>query len=293
MSKRILVTGISGFISSLLIPELEKEGYEVFGIDNRIPENSPSNFIQADITDYKQLEKVQAADLLIHTAAIAAPNICNEKPQLAYNVNVLGTYNICRWAVTHDIKKTLFISSAHVYGISPRLLPTPEDTPLMLQWDIYTSSKIIGERIVEQCYSTYNLPYTTIRLFNSYGPAQTQDYFIPKKIAEAQNGDIVLRGAATTKDFIYLDDTINALLLALRSNYVGALNIGSGKQYTLKEVSERIVQEYGHKVILDSYQPPITMMQASIDRARNILNWSPQVTFEEGMRRTLGYYKSK
>jgi nucleoside-diphosphate-sugar epimerase len=192
--------------------------------------------------------------------------------------------------VTHGVKKVLFISSAHVYGISPRMLPTPEDSPPLLQWDIYTSSKISGERILEQCYSTYNLPYTTIRLFNSYGPGQTPDYFIPKKIMEAKKGDIVLKGANTTKDFVYLDDTISALTLALQTDYVGSLNVGSGNQYTLKDVAETIATEYGHKVIIDPDQPPVTQMQASIGRIRNVLGWYPKVSFEEGLKRTLKSY---
>lgn len=289
--KNIAITGSSGFMAAQLLPKLKQEGANIYGLDSR-----PSDMVAkvVDITDYNTMPtneelKGISIDYVIHLAAIAAPNLCAEKPKLAYDVNVLGTNNVLRWAVFNSVKKVIFLSSAHTYGISPKFIPTPEDAPLQLN-DTYTTTKILGERLCELYYSNYGLPYLAYRLYNSYGPNQTPDYFIPKKIAEAKTGKIVLTGAEVTKDFIYIDDTVDAIIRGITSHFAGYLNIGSGKQRSLESVAQLIAKEYGATYERSPQQPAPTYMQSDNTRIRAILDWTPKVSFEDGMKKTLDWY---
>ena len=120
-----------------------------------------------------------------------------------------------------------------MYGISPKYMPTDERHPLALQ-DTYTTTKIMGESLCQLFYSNHNLEYLVSRLFNAYGPGQSTDYFIPAMISKAKSGHIELRGRHVTKDFVFVDDVVDAFAKALVSDYVGEMNIGSGLQTTLE-----------------------------------------------------------
>lgn len=292
-TKTVLVTGASGFIASHLIPKLMREGYNVVGVDNRTLENAEWPILNVDITDLKSLMNIPETDYLIHLAAIAAPIICRDNPKLAYDINVLGTNNILQWASSHHVKKAIFLSTAHVYGISPKYMPTPEEAPLQLNNDVYTTTKILGEYLCKMFYNNFSLPYTTFRLYNSYGPTQTTDYFIPAMIAKAKKGEIVLKGAEVTKDWIYISDTMTAITNGLKTDYVGELNIGTGIQTSLGSIAETIAKEFNAKFSLDLEQPKPTFMQADMTKTKNILNWEPTIPFEVGLKTTLDWYKSK
>lgn len=293
---RILVTGAAGFMGSYLIPALVERGYQVIGLDlkgafengnlkgviNRI------EVVEADITNYGELEKLGFdVDYIHHLAAIAAPGVCSAQPKLAYDVNVLGTHNVLRFAKSHDVKRFLLTSSAHVYGISPRYMPTPEIQPVWLQDDVYTATKIVDEYLVRLFYENYSLPYTTIRLFNSYGPRQTTDYFIPAKIQEAlKTGKILLRGRQVKKDFVYITDVIDAYVKILESDFVGELNVGSGAATSLETVARYISKALKAELSFGE-DGSATSMQSDISRARKILGWEGKVGLEEGLDKTI------
>lgn len=291
--KRVLVTGASGFLANCIIPNLIEGGYYVVGIDNRLPDKSIIPMFEVDITDANSFNKIPndmlEVDCILHLAAIAAPNQCRDNPKLAYDVNVLGTNNVLKWAVGHHVKKFVFLSSAHVYGISPKFMPTPEHAPLQLT-DTYTTSKILGETLCYLYYNDFNLPYLTFRLFNSYGPHQNLDYFIPKKIDEAKRGKIDLIGAKTTKDWVYLDDTVDAIIKGINSDYVGELNLGTGRQISLETIARLIAERYHAGFSIAEKQPPATYMQADTSRLKNVLGWEPLTSFEEGIEKTLKWY---
>jgi nucleoside-diphosphate-sugar epimerase len=220
-------------------------------------------------------------------AAIAAPAICKAQPKLAYDVNVHGTHNVLRFAKSRDVKRFLLTSSAHVYGISPRYMPTPEIQPVWLQDDVYTATKIVDEYLVRLFYENYNLPYTTIRLFNSYGPRQTGDYFIPAKIDEAlRTGKILLRGRSVKKDFVYITDVIDAYVRMLESDFVGEMNIGSGTATSLEEVARHIAKALKAELRFGEDDNP-TSMQSDVSRARRAIGWEAKVNLEDGLKMTI------
>ena len=276
--KTILITGGSGFIGSYLIPQLEKD-HTVISLD--IKEN-------IDITQFDQLSNINNIDYIIHLAAIASPPLCDKNPKQAFDVNILGTYNILRLATKLDIKKFILLSSAHVYGTSPKYIPTHETHPYFLQ-DNYTTTKLIDESLCHLFYDNYNLSYITLRLFNTYGIGQPLGYFIPDMLNKSLNGKIHLKGSNVTKDFIYIDDVIDAIIKSIKSDYIGELNVGSGIETSLGYVASTIASRMN--VSYTSEPTGESRMCADISRIRKMLDWKPYTSFDVGLNETIDKFK--
>jgi nucleoside-diphosphate-sugar epimerase len=293
-SSKVLVTGAGGFLARHIVPKLVAQGAEVIGMD--LPKGlesargfkSKAQLVEGDITDSASIERaVDRCNYLIHLAAIAAPLECEKRPEKAFLVNVQGTYNVLKFAQRKGVRKVIFSSSAHVYGISPKYMPTDEKHPLALQ-DVYTTSKILGESLCQLFYSNHNLEYVTSRLYNAYGPGQNEDYFIPAMISKAKSGRIELRGRAVTKDFVFVEDVADAFVKALTSDFVGEVNIGSGKQTTLEFVADHIAKALRAKLTFSNVEPAgPSHMQCDTERARRILGWEAKTSIEQGLDRTL------
>jgi len=282
---RVMITGGAGFLGQAVGAALMKEGHIVVGMDNNpTPILTFVEWYNVDITEkLHPTEYGGNLDAVIHMAAIAAPRTCDADPGLAYNVNVNGTHQVLKLAVASGAKKFVFISSAHVYGISPKYLPTDERHPLQPQ-ETYTTTKILGEKLCELYHENYGLSYTTLRLFNAYGPGQLPGYFIPDQLLKAQAGSINLGGGDITKDFVYIDDVVQAILAALETDYIGPINIGTGVQSSLRSVSWFIAHELGAEFseTFSSDAHP-TVMECDWSRAKSILGWSPTVSIQDGL----------
>lgn len=297
MIKRVLVTGAAGFIGSHLVLALVKEGYEVVALD--IQKEALGQFggevekINIDMCNnigMAALGNELKVDGVIHLAAMAAPRIAERTPETTFKVNVYGTYNVLKLAKAAGVKKVVFASSAHVYGISPKYMPTDEKHPLALG-DTYTSSKILGEQICKLFYENHNICYVALRMFNGYGPGQSLDYFIPSMIRQAMEGHITLRGRYITKDFIFVKDMAGAMITALASDYVGPLNAGTGKQTSLEGVASFIAKMLDAELSFaetDDRGP--THMECDPTRLKS-LGWQPKTTLEEGLTETIDYIK--
>jgi nucleoside-diphosphate-sugar epimerase len=299
-NSRVLITGAGGFLAGHIIPKLVEKGAEVIGLDvrngldllKRKERVWKLKLVEGDISKHKDLERVDdRCDYVIHLAAIAAPLQCEKNPEMAFLTNVQGTFNVLKLAQNKEAKKVLFSSSAHVYGISPKYVPTDENHPLALQ-DIYTTSKILGESLCSLFYSNHHLEYITTRLYNAYGPGQNTDYFIPAMIAKAKGGRIELKGRHITKDFVYVDDVADAFILALQSDYVGEINIGSGKQTTLEYVASYIAKNLGAEMTFSTVEPGgPTHMQCDPTRAHKVLGWRAQTPLEQGLDKAIAASK--
>jgi len=294
--KRVLVTGAAGFIGSHLLPELVKEGYEVTALDKTdalLYLHGTWSEVDVDICDeakMKALGKTLQPDFIIHLAAMAAPTVAEKKPEESFRVNVYGTLNVLRMAKEAKVKRVVFPSTAHAYGISPKYMPTDESHPLALQ-DTYTTSKILGEQLCQLFYQNHNISYVTLRMFNGYGPHQSLDYFIPAMIEQAKRGSIVLRGRYITKDFIYVSDMVDAILTVLPSDYVGALNVGTGFQIALEYVADYIAKRFGVKLTFaETEHKGPTHMQCDSSRLRGF-GWHPKVSIENGLDKTIESFK--
>jgi len=301
MTERVLVTGAAGFIGSHLLPALVEEGYEVIALDQEgaLDKIEGSVFkALADICDSARMDTItnsireMKVHSLIHLAAIAAPRVAEKKPEQTFRVNVYGTLNVLRMAKEAKVKRVVFTSTAHVYGISPKYLPTDESHPLSLQ-DDYTISKILGEQLCHLFYQNHNISYVALRMFNGYGPRQSLDYFIPAMISQAMKGDITLRGRYITKDFIYVSDMVDAILQMLPSHYAGPLNVGTGQDAALEYVADYIAKAFGVKLKFaepDDKGP--TRMQCDNSRLKGF-GWQPRVSLDEGLKKTIEWFKAQ
>jgi UDP-glucose 4-epimerase len=208
-------------------------------------------------------------------------------------VNVQGTHNVLKLAVAAGARRVVFATTGHVYGVSPRYLPTDERHPLWLQ-DTYTTSKLLGEQLCQLFWDNYGLSYAAIRLYNGYGPGQQPGYFVPDMIKKAKAGLIELLGHLVTKDWVYIDDLVSAYLLAMECDYVGPINIGTGKETALVPIAARIAHAFGAEFrISDQPVGGPTRMLCDWGRAQRVLGWEPKVSLEEGLDRTIKTYNDR
>lgn len=271
---KVLVTGASGFIGRHVVETMRWQGHEVLTMDC-----VGGAVYLADIT--KPLEPVYGLDAVIHLAALSHPRDCDADPKRAFDVNVNGTHQVLKMAMKGGARKVVFASSAHVYDIPPRYLPTDEMHSLRLN-NTYTTTKILGEQLCELYYQSHGLSYTVLRLFNAYGPDQSLGYFIPDMIAKAKSGAVELTGSGTTKDWVHVRDIAWAVLLAAETSFVGAINIGTGVETNLHTIAGIIAITYGAKYT-STPGTNDTRMCADIGRAKRILGWQPQITLAEGL----------
>lgn len=302
---RILVTGAAGFIGQHLVYELARRGRHNVVVTDKEPlddcaEHASGGF-RWDIRDHRAIDVFvdelamheETPDALIHLAAIAAPRIAAADPTTAWETNVRGTFNILTLAQRAGVKRVLFFSSAHVYGISPKYLPTDETAPLSLH-DPYTVTKILGEELCERFWTGSQIQPCVFRLFNCYGPGQNPDYFLGAKLAEAtaaaklepgwHGRDLLVKGADITKDWIHVSDVVRAARLAVESKYVGAFNVGTGIETNLGTLGLQIAEGFGLRLALrDTDDPGPTRMRCDPTRIEKVLDWKARVKVTDGL----------
>ncbi len=279
---KVLITGANGFIGRHVVKALRETGHEAITLD--LPWYAHMD-IAADITG--PLAPIPDLDAVIHLAAIASPRKCDADPSHAFNVNVNGTHQVLKMALASGATKVVFTSSAHVYDIPPRYLPTDEVHPLRLN-NTYATSKILGEQLCELYWTNHGLSYTVLRLYNVYGPGQARGYFIPDMLGKTGNIDLDA-GGHTTKDWVWVEDVAQALLRAVESPFVGAINIGTGIETPLHVLAGQIVADRGFACFTAPLyaNDNVTRMQADISRAKKVLGWQPTVAVAEGLERIL------
>lgn len=284
----ILVTGAAGFIGHHLIPELVKSDRRIYGIDLRELRGLQCDGRQLDIRDDDAMGAM--ADELrgrvtecVHLAAIASPPIAQRDPATAWATNVQGTHNVLKLCQRIGCRRIVFMSSAHVYGISPRYMPTDETHPLALH-DTYTTTKILGEQLCRLYWENHGIQFCTLRLWNAYGPGQSPDYFLGVKLRQAKAGQLTIRNERVTKDWVAVSDVVRAIDLALDSDYVGELNVGTGVETSLGTIVAELSKQFGVS-ITDEHVPDEgpTRMRCDNRRIRQVLGWEPRVLFQDGL----------
>ena len=287
---RVLVTGGSGFIGSHLIRRLANEGYEVFNIDIRSPN-------PIDIRDVKRVKRVFEEfrpEAVVHLAAVASVPLCEQNPREAYETNVLGSLNIFKLCSEYGAK-CIFSSSAAVYG-EPNVIPTPEDAPKD-PINHYGLTKLVGEYI---CRFIMKTNYVIFRIFNCYGPNCNRSYVIPdtiRKLTKNKNPIRMLGTGEESRDFVYIDDVINAILLAInKKDVIGTFNIGTGKNIKIRELAAKIAQIMGKKVrfVFDTKKRKgdFSISCADISKVTKMIGWYPKVSLDEGLKRTILSYQN-
>jgi len=310
---KVLVTGGAGFIGSHVVDRLAEMGVEVLVVDNlftgkvenlqKALEHGNVRFFEGDIRDGGIVERVVGeVEAVVHLAAIASVPFSVENPVLTNDVNVGGTLNLLDACVRKDVQRFVFVSSCAVYG-EPSYLPVDEEHPVK-PLSPYAASKVSAEVYCEVFGRVYGLGVVVLRLFNVYGSRQRgeDDYsgVISKFLENMACGRplVVFGDGEQTRDFVHVDDVVDAVLLALESEgAVGEVfNVGSGRSVSVNELVGVMGEVFGVEVEVVYEKERAGDIRAScsdISKAQRILGYRPRVTLESGLRRLVLECKGK
>lgn len=291
---RILVTGGSGFIGTNLILALERAGGQVVNVDIRAPQVDVKT-IKADLrqTDYAFLEG--GFDYVIHLAALSNARLCQAMGH-AFDNNVAATLKLMeKLSALGRVRKIIFMSSVVLYADGVPV-PIPEDAPLYIGHNNYTLTKALGEQICEFYRIKHQLPILTFRLPNIYGPYQDHKKFpnlLPQIAVQAlREGRIEIWSRKPVRDWIYVEDAVRAIMLALKGGYDGVMNLGTGIGTSVGDVVDIVAALTNCEVVcLNKTTTGPSRVICDISRIRTELGWEPRVTIEEGVQETIRYFQ--
>jgi UDP-glucose 4-epimerase len=280
--KKVLVTGHKGFVGRNLIRELKKQHAKVV-----ILSDSQGNPI--DVRDWTKIRQIKDIEIIYHLAAVTSVPYSFENPKDTYDVNINGTLNILELGRLNKIDKFIFISS-YIYG-TPHYLPINE-THKPAPTNPYACSKLIGETLCASYNSDCGLKPTIFRPFNIYGPGQADHFLIPSIMKQLKNGKINLKDSLPKRDFLYISDFINALILAGTQDLnFDIINLGYGKSYSVSEIVDKIIDLYGKPVSVEykneSRKNEIMDTVSDIRKAKRMLGWNPLIDIDKGLEMIL------
>ncbi len=301
-NKRIIVTGGSGFIGRKLSERLASLSAHVYNLDLSAPlfcENSNIIFYQVDLTNEEGVFNVVKSiepEVVFHLAANISRASEFDMLYRMIDTNLVGTVNLfnCLRQAT-SLQSVIVAGTAEEYGINK--VPFREnlrENPT----SPYSFSKVCVSHLCRLAYSLYEIPTVVLRATLAYGPGQGEVMFIPSLIKSLlRNEKFLMTAGEQTRDFLFIDDLIEAYLLAGASDSVGEIfNIGFGKSYKIKEVATNIGDILGKKHLLSfgsiSYRKSeITDYQIDFSEAHKILHWTPKVDIAEGLQLTIEGFK--
>lgn len=272
--KYILVTGSGGFIGKHLVKSLREKEYIVYEFDHE----------QGDIADFKfQFTRL---DHIVHLASLIFIPASWEDPQSFYRTNVMGVVNVLETCRKYNCSLT-YISS-YVYG-PPQYLPVDEKHPVNPS-NPYNHSKLIAEEICRFYSETFHTPVTILRPVNVYGPGQRNDFLIPKIIAQVLDPGVEaveVMDLRPKRDYLYLDDFIDAIIYSFNLGAFDIFNISSGHSISVEDIILIIIKESGCKKPYSGKNIERTNeiwdVYADHSKISSRMNWSPQISFEEGI----------
>jgi dTDP-glucose 4,6-dehydratase len=309
MKQRVVVTGAAGFIGSHLSDALLARDYEVIGIDNLSTGDTANiahlvnrdfTFIKHDVTNYIYVEG--PVDVVMHWASPASPIDYLELPIPTLKVGALGTHKALGLAKAKGARFVL-ASTSEVYG-DPLEHPQKETywgnvNPIGPR-GVYDEAKRFAEAMTVAYHRYHSLDTKIVRIFNTYGPRMrvNDGRAVPVFISQAlKNEDVTVFGDGTqTRSFTYISDLVEGILRLTLSSVNEPVNIGNPREMTIREIAETIIRMTGSKSRLVYRTLPTDdpkVRQPDITRARTLLGWEPKVPLEEGLVRTIEYFKSK
>lgn len=314
--RAVLITGADGFIGSHLVDAMLERAASVrafcfynsngsLGWLDRLPNDRRAGFeaILGDIRDESRVRRaVAGADLVLHLAALIGIPYSYEAPASYVATNVGGTLNILQAALDAGGVRVVHTSTSEVYG-TPDALPITESHPLRPQ-SPYAASKIGADAICEAFASSYALPVTVLRPFNTFGPRQSARAIIPTILLQLQSGahELRLGNLAPVRDFTYVSDTVDGFLRMGEADLAPGttVQLGSGRAISIATLVKMCCE-------LTSYTAPVVVEEqrvrssgSEIDalvsdprRASQLLGWTPTVSVEEGLARTGDWLKTE
>jgi len=306
--KKVLITGADGFIGSHLTESLVREGYSVraFVLYNSF--NSWGWLDQVSVETKKSIEifagdirdphgvndAMRGCDAVLHLAALIAIPYSYHSPDTYIDTNVKGTLNVLQAARELGVKRVIHTSTSEVYGTA-QFVPITEEHPLQGQ-SPYSASKIGADQLAYSFYSSFNLPVVIARPFNTYGPRQSARAIIPTVITQIANGAKQLKlGTITpTRDFSYVQDTVNAFIATLKSdNALGeVVNFGSNFEISIADIVALIAEQMNAKIEITAdiermrpAKSEVERLWADNSKAKNLFGWSPAFAGRDGLAR--------
>lgn len=311
-----LVTGGAGFIGSHVCEKLLNDGHEVCAFDDlndfydpAIKQRNirdiqslakPFTFVQGDLTDTEDVAEAFGTlrfDQVIHLAARAGVRPSLAEPALYQRVNVEGTVNILEEARARNVKKITIASSSSVYGVNSKV-PFSESDPIFKAISPYASSKLACEALGHTYHHVYGMDIAMLRFFTVYGPRQRPDLAIHKFARRIRDGQSIpmFGDGSSARDYTYVTDTLQGILACTRKEFgFEVFNLGESQTVKLNYLIELIGKAMGREPNIDRQpmQPgdvPITF--ADITKARELLDYHPQVKIEDGIPRFIEWFNA-
>ncbi|MDL0428549.1 GDP-mannose 4,6-dehydratase [Bacillus amyloliquefaciens] len=313
-NKNVFVTGCTGLLGSCLVKELIDQGASVTGlVRDTVPKSNlyqgeqvkQMNIVEGALEDLDVIERALGEyeiDTVFHLAAQAIVGVANRNPISTFEANILGTWNILEACRRHPlIKRVIVASSDKAYGDHPTL-PYDENMPLQGKHP-YDVSKSCADLLSHTYFNTYGLPVCITRCGNLYGGGDLNfNRIIPQTIQLVLNGEAPeIRSDGTfIRDYFYIEDAVEAYLLLAEKmeelNLAGeAFNFSNEIQLTVLELVEKILKAMDSDLkpkVLNQGSHEIKHQYLSAEKARKLLNWTPAHTIDEGLEKTIEWYKA-
>jgi UDP-glucose 4-epimerase len=313
--KKILITGGAGFIGTTLARRLVDEN-EIVAVDNLhrdalsgtdLDEHANFTFVEGDVLDAEALRTLaDGATHIVHCAAIAGVDTVLESPVRTMRVNVIGTYNVLEAALAtkETMERVIEFSTSEVFGTYAYKVAeadvTTQGSVGEARWT-YAVSKLAGEHMAHAYHDELGLPTTSVRPFNVYGPGQIGGGAIRAFIETSLAGsDLIIHGdGSQIRAWCYVDDMVAGVLCCLeRPEAVGqSFNIGNARSaVTIYDLAQRIRRLSGADVDI-RFQPlhytDVELRIPNVDKARELLGFEAKVELDEGLARTIAWYRSR
>ncbi len=297
MKRNILVTGASGYLGTRLLNRLRQKGeFTIFAASHKL---GNSSFQHLDISDVNELKKVIRKfkpHIVFHLAANVDLSRDFDVAKKCIDINILGTLNLLEALRQNPPERLIVASTEEVYGNNP---PPFKEFQLPKPPSAYSISKIVSEHLCHLYAQELGFYLTIFRIATFYGPESTLNRFIPQIIYKALNNEnIPLNSGQKKRDYIYVDDVIDALIIAMgtKKAKIELLNLGGGKSYRLKDVVDLIIKITGSRsrIILNAIPERLNEAEEwlmNIDKAYREIGWQPKTSLDNGIKRTVEYFK--
>jgi NAD dependent epimerase/dehydratase len=311
--KKVLVTGAGGFIGSHLTEALVIAGATTTAMVRYNSGSLIGNLAFGDADVRKEIRivsgtiedsdfvyrVVEGQDFVFHLAALIAIPYSYEAPRTYVRTNVEGTLNVLEAARRYGVQRVVHTSTSEVYGTALRT-PIDESHPLQGQ-SPYSASKIAADKLAESYCRSFATPVTTLRPFNTFGPRQSARAFIPTIISQALTRDEIRLGSLTPeRDMTFVSDTVAGFMAAAAIPGIEGetINLGTGETYSVGWFAKRILglMDVDKPIVRedDRMRPPLSEVMKLVSdnrRARDLMGWSPAVSLDDGLRRTIEFVR--
>jgi dTDP-glucose 4,6-dehydratase len=297
----VLVTGGGGFIGGHLARALSDSGADVRILDDfryrKQDRGIKAKVFRGDVCDKSIVRKsLEGVDVVYHLAAVPFVPDCDRDKAEALRVNVEGTRTVAEAALGEGVGVFIHISSAEVYG--PAQGEKLTEKHLLNPQSPYAQTKVAAEGVIRE-FRGRGLPTVTLRVFNTYGPADTHPRIIPELFSQFSRGNTLKLGnLMVSRDFVYVDDTVSAMTAAARKNLAGEVfNVGTGVETSLIKLAGLVAELMGvsdYSMEVDEWRvrrPDVNRLCADSGKAQGMLGWKPNVGLKEGLSRTCEWFK--